>query len=56
MTQLTSFNEPDYEVIITGHGYAEFITPLGQRMEVVLAFPKLAFAIEDEGKQWWREA
>lgn len=53
--QLTSFNEPDYDVIITAHGYAQFLTPLGSRMEVILAFPQLVNAIEEERKPWWRE-
>lgn len=53
--QRTTFHENDYDLVITSNGYVEFRTPAGNRMEVILAFPQLANAIEEERNQWWRE-
>jgi hypothetical protein len=49
-------HESDVEMVVTAHGYIEATTPYGKKIENILPFPKLVGAIEEERREWWREA
>jgi hypothetical protein len=49
-------HEDDFEMKVTSNGYIRAKTPYGSTLESILTFPQVVACIEEEKREWWREA